>query len=370
MKLSSSLVGKIVKATAARNKKSNEEVVYGTVKHMENETYILLDGSSDPTPAHTTVTVSDGDRVSGVLKNHVVLITGNATDNSAAESDVKKNRTSINRLNDSITLQIVNTSGETTAEIKMKDYKIKLTGDVIADSLSVAALFAKDINVTGIFEIDNGKMRLITTTDGILLSAYNKKYAEDPLYNPACILLAENSVFIGQYGKNGPTINIAGKINLTGDVFIDGNVYRLNSDGEVASTLPNIDRSLWTPTVSGASSYSYQQGSCIRIGNTAIVSFAVYGTFSGSTTERITVSGCPLIPVDNHTAGGGNLSGYTAASNVVFTGWNTNINGYFCAVGQETNTTYADKFGTTAIYQKTSGDFAASGTIVYDVAAG
>lgn len=367
MKLSSSLVGKLVKATAGRNKKSNEEVVYGTVKYIDNETYILLDGSIDPTPAHTTVTVSDGDRVSGVLKNHVVLITGNATDNSASESDVKKNRTSINRLNDSITLQIVNTSGETTAEIKMEDYKIKLTGDVIADSLSVAALFAKDINVTGSFEVDNGKMRLLTANDGISLSTYNKEYAEDPLYNPASILLAENRIFIGRSGKNGPTIDIVGKIDLTGDVFIGGNVYRLNSDGQAISALPDIYASSWTPTVSGAGSYSVQQGQCIRIGDTAIVSFAVYGVFAGNTTERIKISGCPMTPADNISSGGGHLSGYTAASNIVFTGWNTNINGSFYAVGQETNVTGANKFGTTAIYQKASGDFSASGTLVYKI---
>lgn len=367
MKLSSSLVGKLVKATAARNKKSNEEVVYGTVKYIEDDTYILLDGSSDPTPAHTTVTVSDGDRVSGVLKNHVVLITGNATDNSASESDVKKNRTSINRLNDSIALQIVDASGKTTAEIKMKDYKIKLTGDVIADSLSVDSLFAKDINVTGGFEVNNGNMRLLTAVDGISLSAYNKEIAAvDPSYNPTQILLTENTICFGLPGKEGQTIQILGQLELTGDVLFNGDIYYRSGDGEALFALPVIYSTSWTPTVSGAGSYSVQQGQCIRIGGTAIVSFAVYGVFAGSTTEKVSISGCPFTPADNNTCGGGDLSGYTAESGIIFTGWRTNTDGSFYAMGQNTGAS-GYKWHSTAIYQSASGEFSAGGTIVYKI---
>ena len=128
-----------------------------------------------------------------------------------------------------------------------------------------------------------------------------------------------------------------------------------------------ISTGSWTPTVSGAASYTIQNGRYMKIGSMAIVSFAVYGTFSGSTTERIKVSGCPLIPADSITTGGGDLSGYTAASNVVFTGWKCNMNGSFNAVGQETGTTGTEKFGSTAIYQRASGEFLATGTIAYKV---
>lgn len=124
----------------------------------------------------------------------------------------------------------------------------------------------------------------------------------------------------------------------------------------------------WTPTVSGAASYTIQTGRYIKIGDMAVVTFSVYGTFAGSTTGRIKVSGCPLTPVDSITAGGGHLSGYTAASNIIFTGWNTNTNGSFYAVGQETATTGANKWGSEAIYQKASEEFSASGTIAFKVA--
>ena len=124
----------------------------------------------------------------------------------------------------------------------------------------------------------------------------------------------------------------------------------------------------WTPTVFGAASYTIQTGRYIKIGDMAVVTFSVYGTFAGSTTGRIKVSGCPLTPGENITAGGGDLSGYTAASNIVFTGWQCNKNGSFYAMGQETGTTGTSKLGSTAIYQKTSGEFQASGTIAFQVA--
>ncbi len=121
----------------------------------------------------------------------------------------------------------------------------------------------------------------------------------------------------------------------------------------------------WTPTVSGAASYSTQIGRYVKIGDVAIVSFAVYGTFAGSTTERIKISGCPLTPVGNHFGGGGDLSGYTAASNIIFTGWKANANGNIYAVGQETGITGTNKWGSEYIYQKASGGFSASGSIIF-----
>ena len=135
------------------------------------------------------------------------------------------------------------------------------------------------------------------------------------------------------------------------------------------SALPalGISTGSWTPTVSGAGSYSVQQGQYIKIGNMAVVTFAVYGTFSGSTTERISVSGCPLTAANSNYSGGGHLSGYTAAANIVFSGWQTNVNGGIYAVGQQTGTDGANKFGSNAIYQKASGDFSAGGTVAFRV---
>lgn len=130
-----------------------------------------------------------------------------------------------------------------------------------------------------------------------------------------------------------------------------------------------ISAGSWTPTVSGASSYTLQTGRYLKLGDMAIVSFSVYGTFSGSKTARIAVSGCPLTPADGQACGGGQLSGYTAASSIVFTGWQVNASDQkIYAVGQETGTTEGVKWGKTEIYQTTGGDFFAGGTIAFRVA--
>ena len=125
---------------------------------------------------------------------------------------------------------------------------------------------------------------------------------------------------------------------------------------------------VWTPVVDGAASYSVQIGRYAQMGDMAIVSFAVYGTFAGSTTARIKISGCPLTSADHQFGGGGNLSGYTAAANIVFSGWKAHTNGNIYAVGQDAAATGADKWESEAIYQKSSGDFSCGGTIAFKVA--
>ena len=146
-----------------------------------------------------------------------------------------------------------------------------------------------------------------------------------------------------------------------------GNLAALTAQGNLADSGLKITAGTWNPTVDGASAYTLQTGSYVQIGSMAIVSFAVYGTFSGSTTSRVAVTGCPLTPADGQHSGGGNLSGYTAAANITFCGWQTHSSGKFYAVGQETGTTGTNKWSSVAIYQKASGDFSAGGTIAFRV---
>lgn len=119
----------------------------------------------------------------------------------------------------------------------------------------------------------------------------------------------------------------------------------------------------WTPTVSGMASYSYQRGRYVKIGDVAIVSFNVWGIMAGSATERIKISGCPLIPDDGGYGGGGWLSGYYVSDDIVFSGWNADTDGGIYAYGQITGT--GNKWGQNAIYQKTSGECGCGGTIMF-----
>ena len=69
--------------------------------------------------------------------------------------------------------------------------------------------------------------------------------------------------------------------------------------------------------------------------------------------------------MNNQSSGGGHLSGYTAANNIIFTGWQISRDGGIYAVGQEITTSGTNKWGSTAIYQKASGDFSADGTLMF-----
>lgn len=129
-----------------------------------------------------------------------------------------------------------------------------------------------------------------------------------------------------------------------------------------AATL-NISSGSWTPTLSGMSSYSYQRGWYVKIGNIAIVSFSIWGTMAGSNTEQIKVSGCPMVPAEGGYAGGGYLSGYYTANDTIFTTWNASEDGSFYAYGQTPGS--GNKWGSSDIFQKTEGECGGGGTIMF-----
>lgn len=145
----------------------------------------------------------------------------------------------------------------------------------------------------------------------------------------------------------------------------NGVIAALNSSGGLSDTGATMEFGSWTPTVSGAASYTSQYGTYLRVGNHAMVAFYVYGTFGGDTTKQISITGCPLLPDQNGWCGGGNLSGYTAESNIVFSGWMINKAGVISPQGQTTIATNGNKYGTQDIYQKASGVFSAAATISF-----
>lgn len=101
------------------------------------------------------------------------------------------------------------------------------------------------------------------------------------------------------------------------------------------------------------------------MGNLVLIQFYAYGTFSGSATEKFSITGCPFSPVAG-SGGGGVLSGYTSAANIIPTGWQIDREGDIWATGQATGTDGA-KYNSDAIYQKASGDFMVTGTIAFRV---
>lgn len=88
MGLSSDLISQLVKATNDDKKESVETTVYGTIVY-DDKLYVKLDGSDLLTPISTTTNISDGERVTVMIKDHTAIVTGNVSSPSVSTSDIQ-----------------------------------------------------------------------------------------------------------------------------------------------------------------------------------------------------------------------------------------------------------------------------------------
>ena len=88
MSLSTDLISQFIKVTKDDKKTSNEATVNGTVVY-DGRTYVKIDGSDQLTPVSTTTNVSDGERVTVLIKDHTATVTGNISSPSTRSDDVE-----------------------------------------------------------------------------------------------------------------------------------------------------------------------------------------------------------------------------------------------------------------------------------------
>ncbi len=133
---------------------------------------------------------------------------------------------------------------------------------------------------------------------------------------------------------------------------------------EMKEVRDSLDYGEWTPIVSGAASYDYRKGTYARVGNLTIITFSAFGKFSSTSDGAITVTGCPVAPPAQFASGGGNLSGYYAADNLVFSGWTiSSADGTITPVTQWATTAGTKYTGTAR--QSANAGFEVSGTIAF-----
>ena len=150
----------------------------------------------------------------------------------------------------------------------------------------------------------------------------------------------------------------------TGDTVTAADLNRMEQG--IAGVANNISVTDWTPEVSGAASYDYRQGTCSQVGDLAIVTFTISGTFSSSADGDIVISGCPAHPATK-SSGGGYLTGYFSADNLVFSGWAISSANYNITPVTQWATTSGTKYIGTA-KQSAGVAFEASGTIAFRLA--
>lgn len=148
MALSSDLISAFVKATKDTDKTKTETTKYGVVVEHEGTQYVKLDGSDLLTPVQTTTVTKAGERVSVLIKNHVALVTGNLSNPSASDSDVKELGSKISEF------EIIIADKVTVDELDAERARIdNLVADNVAikDTLSASNVIIDDLvanNVT------------------------------------------------------------------------------------------------------------------------------------------------------------------------------------------------------------------------------
>ena len=91
MALKQQLISQFAKMANAKDANTQpNNTVYGVATISNGQTYVKIDGSTVITPAITTSTIKDGDRVTVKIENHTAVITGNITSPAARTDDVEE----------------------------------------------------------------------------------------------------------------------------------------------------------------------------------------------------------------------------------------------------------------------------------------
>lgn len=89
MNLSNDLISQFVEITKQDKQVQNGSTVYGTIKKYNGQDYVQIDGSELMTPIKSTTYVSDGERVTVMIKDHQAIVTGNITSPATRQNDVE-----------------------------------------------------------------------------------------------------------------------------------------------------------------------------------------------------------------------------------------------------------------------------------------
>lgn len=159
MALTSDLISKFVEVTRDTEKVKKDTIVYGTIFKQGGSTFVQLDGSDLLTPVTSTTVIKDGDRVTVMIKNHTAVVTGNITNPSAQDSDVK---------------DVVD---------KITEFEIVIADKVSADELEVERgrideLVADNVLIKGEVEASSAKIDEITADNVVINEKLTANEAE------------------------------------------------------------------------------------------------------------------------------------------------------------------------------------------------
>lgn len=172
MALSNDLISQFAKITKDDKKKNSEQTVYGTVVDYNGEKYLKIDGSDLLTPISSTTRANNDERVTAMIKNHTVTVTGNLTSPAARSGDVETIGSKITEfevaIGDKVDTKELNAQTARIDELYATDVTIKnsltanaadikdlqadnatIKGTLTANSADITNLKAENASITG-----------------------------------------------------------------------------------------------------------------------------------------------------------------------------------------------------------------------------
>lgn len=191
MPLSSELISEFAKITKDDSAQPSEKVVYGTIVERDGQKYVQIDGSDMVTPISSTTLVSNGERVTAMIKNHSVTVTGNLSSPSVRTAEIEGVNGSIAKLETSI--------DQTAAAIELKANKTDPASSVQTSTVKVTAT-GVNIATGGTFTVDSGNFELDSSGN---MSAQNA-YMSGSLFANGYPVLSSHDVYIGTSAPTNP----------------------------------------------------------------------------------------------------------------------------------------------------------------------
>lgn len=250
MPLTEELISQFVKATKDDKQESKEETVYGTIVEYNDSKYLKIDGSELLTPISSTANVKDKERVTALIKNHTVTVTGNLSNPSASTGDVESVSGKISEF-ENIVAGTVTTEQLEAESARIDDIiagRIVVSGALSAESAEIKELQADNATIKGTLTAQSATINDLKT-NSLTAESADLKYANIDFAN---IGSAAMEYFYAQsglikdvtIGDQTITGNLVG-VTISGDLIegntvvaeklvikgSDGLYYKLNTDG-------------------------------------------------------------------------------------------------------------------------------------------
>lgn len=149
MALSNELLSQFAKVTKDDAKSKSEQTLFGTIVEYNGAKYMKIDGSDLLTPISSTTNVEKDERVTAVIKNHTLIVTGNLSSPAARTEEVEKIGTKISEF------EVIVADKVSTSELEAESARIDtlvsdnviIRGELTANAADITELKADNVTI-------------------------------------------------------------------------------------------------------------------------------------------------------------------------------------------------------------------------------